>query len=157
MNQRLIPKNDDYELIGRPRIDAALALANSDPLLLTRGLVDGAKVVHKFGAADAVGGTLVPISSSKTYQMPMTAQALEILSDDVNDNGTTSPLGSGALTVEVIGIADWNAGEVTELVTLDGTSVVALSTLFLRVYRIKVITSGTYATDSIGSHDSTIN
>ena len=56
MNQRIIPKYDDYELIGRVRTDAVLALANSDPLLLTRGLIDGAKVVHKFGAADAVGG-----------------------------------------------------------------------------------------------------
>ena len=151
-----IPEYGNYDLIGRIRLDAAIALANSDPMLLARGLNRGASVVHKFGAAAGVGTALKPVTTSQTYQMPQTAAALEIVSDDTNDNGTTSPLGSGALVVRVFGIAVWADGETTEDVTLNGTTAVALSTSFLRVHRMKVITSGTYATADAPSHDSEI-
>ena len=135
---------------------ATTALANSESILMARGLVDGTKIVQKFGAASAVGLSLVPISSTQTYKTPQIAEALEIVSDSTDDNGTTSPLGSGALIVRVYGIADWAVGEVTEDVTLDGTAAVALSTSFLRVYRMKVLASGTYASDAGPSHSSTI-
>lgn len=153
---RIIPEYDDYELIGRVRTDANLAIANGEPVLLARGLINGAGVVHKFGAAAGVGTALKPISTSQTYQTPQVAAVLEMVSGDTNDNGTTSPLGTGALVVRVYGIAAWADGEVTEDVTLNGTTPVALATSFLRVYRMKVIKSGTYATADTPSHDSVI-
>jgi len=137
-------------------MDATVALANSDPMLISRRLIDGAVATRKFGAALSVGTSLVPIATSQVYRTPVAAAALEVVSDSTNDNGTTSPLGSGALSVEVIGIADWNVGEVSETVTLNGTTAVALSTSFLRVYRMKVATSGSYATSVAPSHSSTI-
>ena len=46
---RKIPVYDDYPQIGRVRLDPSLALANSDPLLIARGLVTGISQVNKFG------------------------------------------------------------------------------------------------------------
>ena len=153
---RKIPKYDDYKLIGRARVDANLALANSNPTLIARGLIDGASVIHKFGSAGDVGLSLVPISTAKTYKTPTIATALELVSDSVNDNGLSSPLGSGALIIRVFGITDWNAAETIEDVTLDGITPVALSNSFLRVYRMSMLTSGTYASDAAPAHSSTI-
>ena len=152
---KIIPKYDDYELIGRTRLDATIALANSNPHLIARGLIDGTNVVHKFGAASDVGLSLVPVTTSQTYPTPVTAESLEVLSDSTNDNGTTSPLGSGALIIRIFGLKTW-AGESTEDVTLNGTTVVAIPGTWLRIYRVKVIGSGTYATDLAPSHSSTI-
>ena len=78
---RKIPVYDDYELIGRVRTDAGLALANSDPILLSRGLINSASVVHKYGAASAIAGAFKPITTSQTYQTPKVAEALEVMAD----------------------------------------------------------------------------
>lgn len=153
---KTIPQYDNYKLIGRTRLDAAIALANSNPILLARDLVDGLSIVHKFGAASSIGTALKPVTTSQTYKTPTTATALELVSDSTDDNGSSSPLGSGALTVRVFGLQTW-AGETTEDITLNGTTAVALSNTWLRIYRMKVITSGTYANDSAPSHNSTIS
>ena len=133
-----------------------LALANSDPLLLARNAVEGASVVHKFGGSTSVGTAFVPLTTSQTYQTPMVAEAVEVLSDDTNDNGTTSPLGSGALSVQIHGIRDWAVGQEIEEVTLNGTTAVAVPGTWLRIYRVKVSVSGSYASSTAVSHDSTI-
>ena len=131
-------------------------MANSTPLLLSRGLIDGASVVHKFGAISGVGTAFAPVSTSGTYETPMVAVALEVVSTATADNGTTSPLGIGALTVEIHGIQDWTVGEVKVTATLNGTTPVAITGTWLRVYRLKVTSSGSYASSSAVSHDSTI-
>ena len=120
-------------------------------LEVVKGNVPRHELVHKFGRNSAVGTSLVPITSSGVYRTPTSAVALELVSDSVND----AAAGSGARTVEVIGLgSDW--AEQSETVTMNGTSAVALSNSFTRVYRMRVLTSGTYATQSAGSHSSTI-
>ena len=81
-----IPKYDDYALIGRTRMDAALALANSNPVLLSRGKIDGSSIIHKFGATVDAATSFIPVTTSGTWQTPTTAQALEIVSDSINDD-----------------------------------------------------------------------
>lgn len=137
-------------------MDADVALANSNPLLLARGLVEGASIVHKFGANTSIPTTLSPVSTSLVYPTPVAATALEVVSDSTDDNGTTSPLGSGALTVDIHGITDWNSPQVIETVTLNGTTAVPMVNSFLRVYRLKIATSGTYASSTSPSHNSTL-
>lgn len=137
-------------------MDANLAIANGDAMLLARGLVKSAGVVHKFGAATDISTAFKPVTTSQTYQTPMVAEALEVVSDSVLDNGTTSPLGIGALTLKVYGITDWNAPETVEYVTLDGTTPVVLVNNWLRIFRVKVDTSGSYASATAVSHNSTI-
>ena len=133
-----------------------LALANSDPLLLARNAVEGASVVHKFGGSTSVGTAFVPLTTSQTYQTPMVAEAVEALSTSTDDNGTTSPLGTGALSIEVHGIQDWTVGEVRVTAILDGTTPVAITGTWLRIYRVKVSGSGSYASATAVSHNSTI-
>ena len=138
------------------RTDAGLALANSSPLLMARGMISSASVVHKFGAVSGVGTAFKPVTTSQTYQTPTTAQALEIVSDSTDDNGATSPLGVGALSVKIYGITAWDAAETIETVTLNGTTAVALVNSWLRIYRVKVDSSGAYASQTALTHDSTI-
>ena len=137
-------------------MDADIAIANGDPMLLSRGLVEGAGVVHKFGGATSIGTAFKPVATSQTYQTPTVAAALEAVSTSTADNGTTSPLGTGALSIEVHGIQDWDVGEVRVTTVLNGTTVVAITGTWLRVYRIKVASSGTYASATGVSHNSTI-
>ena len=113
-------------------------------VLLARGHLAGATSVHKFGAATNIDTTLAPVTTSGTYQTPTSAVQLEVVSDSSNDNGTTSPLGTGATQVTVQGLTDWDT-ETTETVTLNGTTPVATSNTWLRVYRMWVSGSGTYA------------
>lgn len=156
MPYKIIPRYDDYDLIGRTCLDATIALANSDGTLISREVVKGVSVVHKFGAALDVGTDMVPITTSKTWNTPTDPTSLELVSGDITDNGASSPLGSGAHTVRVIGLSDWAGNEATEDVVLDGTTPVALSMSLLRVYRMKVMTSGSYATQAQGSHNGVI-
>jgi hypothetical protein len=114
--------------------------------------VERVRIIHKFGAAESVGTTLVPVCDSKTWETPSAAQAIEIVSDDnVNDIST----GAGARKVRVWGIRNWNTGEEQIDYTLTGTTAVAMGN-WLRIYRLQVVESGTYATQTGSSHDSTI-
>lgn len=80
-----------------------------------------------------------------TMPWQTTAQSLEVLSGSASDKGTPAA-STGALTLTVEGIdANWAAK--TQTVTMDGTSVVALSGTWLRVNRMYVATAGTSTTN----------
>jgi hypothetical protein len=124
-------------------------------MLIGRGLVEGARVIHKFGEIADVGTAFVAVTTAGAYPTPKTASPLEVVSSSTDDNGTTSPLGVGALCVEVTGIKDWDTGEEVISFDLDGITPVAIGS-WLRVYRMKVCESGAYADDQASSHNSTI-
>lgn len=106
---------------------------------------------HKYGTYEAVGTTFVPIARGGVYQTPTAAASLEIVSTDANDTAA----GTGARTVTIIGLdANWN--EVTQTVSMNGTTAVALGTDLIRAYRMYVATSGTYGTATAASHAGTI-
>jgi hypothetical protein len=117
---------------------------------IVRGNIPGYSIVHKFGAS-SVNTTLSPVTETGTYSTPTTATALEFVSDDTNDTSA----GTGAREVTVIGL-DSNWEEVTQTVTTNGTSAVALGTNLTRLYRWYVSSSGTYATQSASSHQGTL-
>ncbi len=113
---------------------------------VTKGNVPGHSIVYKFGKGE-VGTSLVPICNSLTYQTPTTAQALEFVSSDANDTAA----GSGAREITLIGLdANWN--EVTQTLATNGLTAVDLTTDLVRLYRWYVSESGTYATQTAGSH-----
>lgn len=118
---------------------------------IARGNIQSVSPLSKFGDNPAVSTSNSIISSSNTYQTPTSAQTLEILSSNANDAST----GTGAQQVKVIGL-DSTWAEVEEDILLSGTSPVTLSQTFIRVYRMYVIRSGTYATATTGSHAGTI-
>lgn len=115
------------------------------------GNVSGFSLVHKFGLNAAVSTSIVPVCSSGTYQTPTSAQSLEILSSSASDDDGST----GATKVTIQGLdASWN--EQTEEVTMDGTNAVALSNTFIRVYRLWVSESGSYANATTPSQVGTI-
>ena len=113
---------------------------------VSAGKVKGASNVYKFGQAE-VGGTFTTVSQDLTYKTPIAPVSLEIVSDNAGD----SALGLGARQMSVSGIAS-DYTELTEIVELNGTTAVPLLNQFLRVYRVAVCCSGTYATEAASSH-----
>jgi len=117
-----------------------------------KGNVAGHSIINKFGANSDVSSTFVPISEGGVYQTPTALTSLELLSDDnVNDKAG----GIGALTVEIEGLgAGWLVQ--TETITLNGTTPVASANQYYRIYRLRVVTSGTYASATSPTHSSEI-
>lgn len=117
---------------------------------IKRGNVPGHSIIEKFGSGN-IGTTLVPVTSSLSYQTPTTLTTLEAVSSSANDTAA----GTGAQQLTVVGIgAGW--AEVTQTVEMNGTTAVTLGTQLFRVYRWWVSRSGTYATQSTGSHAGTL-
>ena len=110
----------------------------------------GFTVVHKFGRNESIGTSLEPISVGGVYQMPTAAVSLEFLSDNAGD--ALDQAGMHELTV--IGLdASWAEQTVTTAAhATDGTTPVAISGTWLRVYRAYVSQSGAYPTSIAESH-----
>jgi len=130
----------------------------SDPFVdIKRGLIPSAFLVNKYGAISSTGTHTdwKPITSSETYFTPTAAVALEAVSDD-NTNDTAG--GAGALKVRVFGLKlPTSTMEETEDISLNGTTAVPLANNWWRVYRVKVLESGTYAAIGAPSHNSVID
>ena len=113
---------------------------------IATGNVEGAYMIHKFGANDDVGTTIEPITISGFYRTPTSATSLEIVSSSIED----SALGTGARKIKVIGI-NGSGEEIWEDVIMNGTNAVPLVNDYLRVFRYYVIESGSYATQTTPS------
>ena len=105
---RLIPKYFDYPTIGRVRNDAQVAMANSNPILIARGLIDGATVVHKFGRnADVANATWEGVLQTAA-QFPWLTAATTVrvkAGGNAADDVSSSPLGAGAHEITVQGLS----------------------------------------------------
>lgn len=119
---------------------------------ISQGLIPDRFMVHKFGAA-TLSTSIVPIAVGLNYQTPTTAKNIVIVSGATGDNGS----GAGARKVEVQGLDEnWNLQ--TGYVVPGGTSASLVLTAagataqFTRIFRVSVSESGTYATQSAGSH-----
>jgi len=108
--------------------------------------------IDKFGAAFEVGTSWTILASAKTYASPTAATSLELVS---SDNTNDIPAGTGARSVCVEGL-----GSGYQLLTwceaLNGTTAVPLDSTFTRVFRMYLQTTGTYASATASSHNSTI-
>jgi len=110
-------------------------------LAIAEGEVTGHSAMLKFGrnpdidtaAEETVweGGGVYPFQS--------TAQSIEVLSASADDDG--DPVGTGARTITLIGL-DANYAEQTAVITMNGTSAVAVAGTWLRVHRCSVTTAG---------------
>ena len=116
-------------------MDANVALANCNPLLIARGLVEGTSSVNKFGDnPDITSGTTEDVwDGSNTYTFATTADLthLQMVADQAAMRGEH---------VEIQGL-DINFEAVTQEVTLDAadtTTPVVLTTPLLRAFRMKV-------------------
>lgn len=116
------------------------------------GMIDGVTIEHKFGNNTNVGTTLAPVTTTGTHMMPTSSVSLEVISDSANDTANGS--GGQIVTVEYL---DSTFTKRTGTLTLNGTSA-SPDTLsdVLRVNRLYVSRSGTYASHSSASHNGTI-
>lgn len=101
--------------------------------------------VNKFGrTTNADSGTATdiwdganPTDNQPIWLAPTQARIHDIVSTDVNDDG--SPAGTGARTVRIYGLTDWASLEVSEDVTLNGTSSVATANSYVIIHRMEAI------------------
>jgi len=111
---------------------------------VARGKVAGHAIVDKWGRNDTVATALEPIVSSTlagAFWTPTTALAVRVRAGgDANDTAA----GTGARTISVEGL-DENYDLATEEITLAGASAsAATTTLWTRIHRAFVTTTGTY-------------
>lgn len=97
--------------------------------------------VNKFGRNSDIDTGTIPEDvwdGGGLYNYPTSAQVLQIASTSVNDTDTT---GTGARQVVISGLdLSWN--EITETISLNGTTAVEGTVNFIRVFRMKVFSCG---------------
>lgn len=124
-----------------------IAIAGSHARALTR--------VSKFGRGDVGTTTLEPVSWGEIYQTPQASAATTLrIASGGNANDTAAGTGAREVTLEGI---DANGDVLIEAVATAGASASsATSGSFMRLYRAYVSKSGSYATQSAGSHAGSI-
>lgn len=105
-----------------------------------KGLIDGTSVVNKFGFnLDVDTGSEEVVSSfGGTFNIMTTADTLDIVSDDANDNAA----GTGARLLLVQGI-DENFLAIEEYIAPNGLTPVTTVNSYLGVNRVYVVQTGT--------------
>lgn len=109
--------------------------------LVATGSVPGTSFVRisGLGTVDASERPLRGAAGAASYTFLSSPVTLEVVSDSAND----AAAGSGARTLSVDGL-DSTGALLTTTVALNGTTPVALTGSWLRVFRVQVLTQGTY-------------
>ena len=111
---------------------------NDNFLNIARGRIGKTSHINKFGYNESVGTSFEHITDLGTNVLPTSAGVATLVSASTDDASD----GTGARTVEVQGL-DENYLPLTETLTMNGTTNVVGSSSFLRVFRMRVLTSGT--------------
>lgn len=123
-------------------------LVNGDyGLNVSRGLIPGMSPLHKFGktdnadngvATDIWDGSTVGVPASLIWAAPTTARTHQIVSASANDTSA----GTGCRTLRIYGLTGWGAKEVSEDITMNGTTNVATANQYVIIHRMKSLTWG---------------
>jgi len=122
----------------------------SPGLRIATGEMAGHSIVHKFGRNSAVGTTFVPVCNGGIFRTPQPAAATALRVKAGNAADTAA--GAGARSVTVQGIDETGAIVTETLATAGASASAPTSATFIRLLRFYVETSGTYASQSAGSH-----
>lgn len=119
---------------------------------IPKGLITGYSGVNKFGKTVNVdsgvatdiwdGANDAPGAASPIWVPPTQARIHAITSTNDNDGKTGAPSSTGARTIRVYGLTDWDTAESSEDITLDGTTPVNTVNSYVIIHRMKVLTSG---------------
>lgn len=111
---------------------------------------NGCYLIHKYGHNASVGTSPVPVSHGGIYRTPQVSGATQLRVKAGNANDTAA--GTGARSVYLEGL-DSEGNLINEVIPTAGTSAGAASTKsFLRLIRASVYKSGSYASQTAGSH-----
>lgn len=119
-------------------------------LEIAAGTIANYKAVNKFGRttnADSGVATDVWDQANATadddiWTAPTQARIHAIVSGNDTDGKTAAPNSVGARTLRVYGLTSWSTAEVSEDITLDGTTAVNTTNSYVIVHRMKVLTKG---------------
>jgi hypothetical protein len=118
---------------------------------ISRGNMLHAHIHHQFGRNTACGTSYTPVTDNGVYRTPQIAGATQ-LRVKAGGNAADTVDGSGARSIKLWGIDD-SGNEITEVISTAGASASsATSSSFIRLYHAEVHESGTYGTQSAGSH-----
>lgn len=106
-------------------------------ILVAKGLIAGHRDVSRFGLNPDLGGLESIWDHNGVYVFPPAAIQMEVSSDSASD----AAAGTGVRTVLVTGL-NANYDEISETVTLNGTTAVLTVALFLRVFNCICLTFG---------------
>ena len=134
MGQRVIPRGPNGGLM------------TDDNLLIGLGVYNGITHVNKFGRGTNVdSGVATDIwdranatDDQKLWVAPTASVLHNIASSDVNDTAA----GTGARTIEIFGLTDFDTKEICEIITLNGTTDVPTVNSFVIIHRMEVLTKG---------------
>lgn len=123
-------------------------------LEVARGNVPGMSSVNKFGRSTNVDNGIDTdiwdransTNDQDIWVPPTTARTHQITSTAAADDG--DPAGNGARTIRVYGLTAWNTAEVSEVITMNGTSNVATANSYVIIHRMKVLTAGSAGPNS---------
>jgi len=122
---------------------------------IARGIAPGCRSFNKYGRNVAIGSIYTPVSRSGHYRTPQANAAISLrIKAGGNANDTAN--GSGAREVTLVGIN--SSGDlITEALATAGASASAATVqTFIRLFDAYVSKSGTYATETAGSHASSL-
>jgi hypothetical protein len=124
-------------------------------LKIGQGQVPSHTAIRVFGTNDAAGAAFETVSEIQgLYSYLSSAEVLKIKSSDADDDG--DPAGDGARTLQIWGL-DNSWAEINEVITLNGTTAVATTNSYLRVNRVKILTTGNTTTGAGNQGTITIN
>ena len=106
-------------------------------IAIGQGQVPGMSIISKAGNNNNVAATPVDIATQGAYTFQSTAAQLDITSTSAADTAA----GTGARTLFLEGL-DVNRDQITEIVTLNGLTIVTTTASFLAINNVKVVTAG---------------
>lgn len=121
-------------------------LRNNDFLLeVSKGNIAGHAEVTKFGRNTDIDTTAEDIwDGGGIWVAPTTARIHNIASSSANDTSA----GTGARTIRVFGLTSWSTAEVSEDITMNGTTNVPTNNSYVIIHRMRVLTKGATATNA---------
>ena len=132
-----------------------MALSIQDTFLeaVNAGLVPGHRLIRKYGSNNSISTTNQDIwGPAGTLQWLTSAELMSVVSaSPSNDNST----GTGVRSVKITGL-DNSFKEISEVITLDTTPVLTVNK-YIRVYRVKAESTGTYTGKNSGDITITSN
>lgn len=121
---------------------------------VSKGNVSGASLINKFGANVSLSSSYVPISINGIYQTPQASAPQTLFVRSTSASDTAGGIGAREVTIE--GIAPDGSLQTASVATNGVSNSANFAGTWIRIFRIYVSASGTYATVSSQSHVGTI-